>query len=106
VSGGVVIVYALYGDRASAEAAARDAVDNNLAACANILSPCRSVYVWQGERQEADEVPVLFKTHADKADALRTHLTQNHGYDVPAVLSWPADAAPDYARWVADMVLR
>ncbi|HTH27907.1 MAG TPA: divalent cation tolerance protein CutA, partial [Sphingobium sp.] len=42
---GMMIVYALFGSREAAERAARDAVDSRLAACANILAPCRSFYI-------------------------------------------------------------
>lgn len=103
----LVIVYALYGDRAAAEAAARDAIDSGLAACANLLAPCRSVYSWQGERQEEEEFPVFFKTTADQRDALMARLGQAHAYDVPCILSWPMDAAlPAYAAWVSEMTGR
>jgi periplasmic divalent cation tolerance protein len=97
----IVIVYALFGSRDAAEGAARDAVDSHLAACANILAPCRSFYVWDGARAEEDEVPVLFKTSADRREALMARIAAGHDYDVPAILSWPVEAAPDYARWVA-----
>jgi periplasmic divalent cation tolerance protein len=102
MSAGIAIVYALYGSREAAEAAARDAVDRRLAACANILGPCRSIYIWEGARQEEDEVPVLFKTDAARREALMAHLKQIHDYDVPAVLSWDAGTTPDYARWVGE----
>lgn len=103
----LVIVYALYGDRAAAEAAAHDAVDSHLAACANMLAPCRSVYMWQGDRQEEEEFPVFFKTTADQRDALMARLGQTHDYDVPCILSWPIDAAlPAYAAWVSGMTER
>lgn len=99
-AGPIFIVYALFGERAAAEQAARDAVDSRLAACANILAPCRSFYVWEGKRAEEEEIPVLFKTSADRRDALMARIGQQHAYAIPAIMSWPVDAAPDYARWV------
>jgi len=96
----VVIVYALFGSREAAERAARDAVDSRLAACANMLAPCRSFYIWEGTRTEEDEIPVLFKTNVDRRDTLMARIAEGHDYAIPAILSWPVDAAPDYARWV------
>ena len=42
-------------------------LDERLIACANILPAMRSLYVWHGERGEASEVGVLFKTDAAHA---------------------------------------
>lgn len=99
----LALVYAVYGDRASAEAAARMAVERRLAACANILPPCTSVYRWEGAVTQGEEVPVLFKTGTDRRDALVALLAENHGYDIPAILGWNVDAAhPAFGRWVAE----
>ena len=100
---GMMIVYALFGSREAAERAARDAVDSRLAACANILAPCRSFYIWEGKRAEEDEVPVLFKTGTDRREALMARIAAGHDYAVPAILSWPVEAAPDYLRWVGEV---
>jgi periplasmic divalent cation tolerance protein len=94
----IVIVYALFGSQDAAERAARDAVDSRLAACANILAPCRSFYIWEAKRAEEDEVPVLFKTSADRREALMSRIAQGHDYDIPAILSWPVEAVPGYAN--------
>ena len=67
-------------------------------------APCRSIYRWQGEVEEAEEVPALFKTRAEaRRSALIARLGELHSYDVPAAVVWPiADALPAYAQWVRD----
>jgi periplasmic divalent cation tolerance protein len=96
----IAIVYALFGDRAAAEIAAVQMVDRKLAACANILGNCLSVYHWNGELSRAEETPVLFKTMPDQRTALIAALVACHDYDVPAVSSWTAATTPDYGAWV------
>jgi periplasmic divalent cation tolerance protein len=97
----IVTVYAVFGSVEEAGKVARAAVEERLAACANILAPCRSVYRWQGRVEEAQEVPVLFKARADGADALIARIAELHSYDVPAAVAWPiAGALPAYAEWV------
>ncbi|MGH8708805.1 MAG: divalent-cation tolerance protein CutA, partial [Burkholderiales bacterium] len=49
-------------DRAAAEKLADVLVENRVAACINILAPCRSVYRWKGAVQHDEEHPVLIKT--------------------------------------------
>lgn len=100
----IAIVYTLFGDEAAAKEAARDAVDAGLAACANLLGPCRSLYMWAGERREEAEWPVIFKTALPLRDRLIDRIAARHSYDVPAISSWTTDAVlPAYADWVGEV---
>ena len=97
----VVSVYAIFADADEAERIGRQMVEERLAACVNILGPCRSVYRWQGAVETADEVPAIFKTSALQADMLIARIVALHSYDVPCVAVWPIDKLPgDYADWV------
>ena len=99
----IVSVYAVFADAEEAQRIARAVVEERLAACANILAPCRSVYRWKGEIEEAQEVPALFKTRAESAERLIARLGELHSYDEPAAVVWPiADALAGYRQWVAD----
>lgn len=98
----IVSVYAVFADAGEAQRIARAVVDERLAACANLLGPCRSIYRWQGAVEEADEVAAIFKARADKAEALVARIAALHSYDVPAIAVWPIERAwPAYADWVA-----
>lgn len=97
----VVTVYCVFADEAEARRISRLVVEESLAACANILAPCHSIYRWQGRIEEASEVPALFKTEAEVAERLVLRLEQLHSYDVPAIVVWPiADVPSAYAHWV------
>jgi periplasmic divalent cation tolerance protein len=63
---GIVSVYATFARRGGSRRIGRTLVEERLAACVNILGPCRSIYRWQGEGREAEEVAALFKTTADQ----------------------------------------
>ena len=103
----IVSVYATFASREEAERIARTTIDERLAACANILASCRSIYRWQGRIEEADEVPALFKTRAETAGALIARIGELHSYDVPAAVVWPIEAAlPGYVRWVSEEIRR
>lgn len=95
------LIWCPFADAASAEAAARQLLDERLIACANILPPMRSLYTWQGERGESFEVGVLFKTDASALDRATARLAEIHPYDTPAVLGWRTDtAARPTAEWL------
>jgi periplasmic divalent cation tolerance protein len=99
----IVTVYATFADEGEAGRVAGIVVGERLAACANVLAPCRSIYRWEGKVEQAAETPVLFKTRADAAPRLIARIGALHSYDVPAAMVWPiADALPAYAGWVAD----
>jgi periplasmic divalent cation tolerance protein len=90
-------------DRAAADRLAGSAVVARLAACAQVGPPISSVYRWQGRLETAAEFPVVFKTAADRADALVAHVRAEHPYEVPEVLVTPVsggDAA--YLAWLRD----
>jgi periplasmic divalent cation tolerance protein len=89
-------------DREAADALAAHLVDARLAACVNILAPCRSVYRWQGQAESAEEVPVLIKTTAARYPALEAAIRQRHPYELPEIVAVPiAHGLPGYLAWVA-----
>lgn len=89
-------------DSETADRVARQLIDARLAACANILAPCRSVYRWQGVVETAQEIPVVFKTTRASYSALESALQAAHPYEVPEILAIPATGLPAYLGWVLD----
>jgi len=89
-------------DRASAEKLAHVLIDERLAACVNVLSPCRSVYRWKGKVEDAEEFPVLIKTTRERYAALEAAVREHHPYELPEIIALPLAAGlPAYLDWVA-----
>jgi len=89
-------------DRASAERLAQSLVEARLAACVNILAPCRSVYRWKGAVESAEEHPVLLKTTRDRYHALEAAIRAGHPYELPEIIAVPlAEGYSAYLDWVA-----
>jgi periplasmic divalent cation tolerance protein len=89
-------------DQESAEHLARKLIEARVAACVNILAPCRSIYRWQGEVGSATEVPLLIKASAARYDALQAAIREGHPYDLPEIVALPIERGlPDYLAWVA-----
>ena len=88
-------------DRAAAERLADLVIEKKLAACVNILAPCRSVYRWKGELQHDEEHPVLIKTTRERYPALEAAIRAGHPYDLPEIIALPVAAGlPAYLQWV------
>ena len=100
---GIVSVYAVFADADEAARIGRIAVEERLAACVNILAPCRSIYRWRSGIEEAQEIPAIFKTRAERAQTLIARIAELHSDDVPAAVAWPVETAlPAYGRWVME----
>ena len=101
----VVSVYAIFANAEEADRIGRAVVEERLAACINILGPCRSIYRWHGAVETAEEVPAILKTTADQAEALISRIAGLHSYDVPCIAVWPIDKLLlGYAEWVEQSV--
>lgn len=89
-------------DRAAAEKLADAVIEKRLAACINILAPCRSVYRWQGAVQHEEEHPVLIKTTREAYAALEAEIRALHPYELPEIIAVPIERGlPAYLEWVA-----
>ncbi len=101
-----VTLYAVFADLAEAQRIGRQMVEERLAACVNILQPCRSIYRWEGAIETASEVPALFKTTMAAADPLIKRITELHSYSNPSLAVWPIIRLPiAYADWVEESVV-
>ncbi len=118
------IVLTTLPDAETAGRVAHELVEARLAACVNVLSPCRSIYRWQapdsenepsavsslqpkvserpGNVQEDEEIPLIIKTTAESYPALESFLRARHPYQIPEILAFDVAAGlPDYLRWAA-----
>ena len=76
-------------------------VSERLAACANIVSPIRSIYRWKDEVQNDTEHLMIIKTRANLVAKLEQRVKQLHSYEVPEVIALPIVAgAKHYLDWI------
>ena len=88
-------------DRAAAERLADLVIGRRLAACVNILAPCRSVYRWKDAVQHDEEHPMLIKTTAERYPALEQALRGGHPYELPEIIAVPIEhGLAAYLDWV------
>lgn len=69
--------------RADAEHLARGAVEQRLAACAQIDGPLTSYYHWEGRLEQAEEFRIWFKYLPANASALNAWIHTHHPASTP-----------------------
>lgn len=94
-------------DRPAAERLADALIEKRVAACVNILAPCRSVFRWQGTVQHDEEHPVLIKTTREAYAALEAEIRAHHPYELPEIIALPVERGlPAYLDWLAEETAR
>ena len=88
-------------DLETAEAIANTLVDEELAACVNIIPGVRSVYIWEGQRTTSQEHLLLIKAMASDYEAIEETILELHPYELPEVIAVSISAGlPDYLDWL------
>ena len=101
----VKLFYCTTDSQSSANELAASVVEQQLAACVNIIPGITSVYHWNNEIQHDQEWLLLIKTTDDMSEALKEAIMKIHPYDSPELISVDVtDGLPDYLQWVQDTV--
>ena len=79
----------------------RSLVRERLVACGSLLRGARSIYAWEGNLEDTEEVVVLLKTTTAAANRAADRLKTLHPYDVPEVVGLRMeDVSGAYGRWI------
>ena len=88
-------------DLETAEAIANTLVDEELAACVNIIPGVRSVYLWEGQRTTSQEHLLLIKAMASDYEVIEKTILELHPYELPEIIAVFISAGlPEYLDWL------
>jgi periplasmic divalent cation tolerance protein len=97
----VMFVYVTASDVEEAKTIGRRLVEEQLAACANILPGATSIFRWQGKLEEASEAVLILKTTEQKLETLIERAKALHSYDCPCIEALPVvEGNRDFLEWV------
>lgn len=97
----VCVVLCTCPDRSISESIAARVVEEDLAACVNVVPGITSTYMWQGQLHQDGELLLLIKSDRARFDALRDRVQELHPYQVPEIIALPVtDGLPAYLDWV------
>jgi periplasmic divalent cation tolerance protein len=95
------LVYITAKDEEEANRIGQALVGEKLAACVNI-HPIRSIFRWQGEISQEEEVAILAKTRAELVDEVMSRVKELHSYEVPCIIVLPLEKGnPDFLEWIS-----
>ena len=98
-----VVVLVTCGSEEEASKIAHALVDERLAACANMISPIRSIYRWQGKIWDEREWLLVVKTRETRFQDLEKRVKSLHSYQVPEIISLPILAgSSSYLSWLEE----
>jgi len=98
-----IIVFITAPSEDEAASIGRVLVDENLAACANIVKGIRSIYRWKGEVCDDSECLMIVKTVSENFETLERRVKELHPYDVPEIIALPiVKGYEPYLKWVEE----
>ena len=92
-------------NRQAAGQLAQRLVEARLAACVNLLGGVQSIYRWQGQVEQDEEVLLFIKSTAGAFAAVGQVIREASEYDLPEILAVPvSDGSRDYLDWLFESV--
>lgn len=79
-------------------------VEERLAAGANILGPCRSVFHWDGEVRHAEEWIVMAQVCKTVYEKFLEAVLAIHPYQTPCIIALPIERGHEpFLKWICEM---
>ncbi len=95
------LVYVTMPNFEQAKFMANSLIKERLAACVNIIKDVYSIYIWQENIEENDEVMLVIKSHSSLIPSLFKAIKDQHPYDCPAIEAIKIDIADkDFIKWL------
>lgn len=105
-SSSLQILVTTFADKKEASSVVRKLVEERVAACGTLFPKAHSIYRWQGELLENEEVVVWIKTSYALLKRCQERLLALHSYDTPELLVIePSWVNLDYEKWVNEELL-
>ncbi len=101
VAADMLIVLCTFPDAEIARRISKEIISEHLAACVNLVPGVESIYRWEGNIEQANEVLAIFKVNADGFKDLENELLEKHPYETPEIIGIAPDQVSDgYLKWV------
>lgn len=101
-----LLIITSVGSEQQAITIAEELIQQELAACVNILPTMRSIYRFKGKICDDEENFLIIKTTAPLFEEVATVIRQMHTYEVPEIKGFPIEFCPEeFTTWVNQSVM-
>lgn len=96
-----VVIFVTVATHEEADIIADILLEEQKAACVNIVPTVDSRFRWEGNPESEQETMLIIKTRASLVDEVVNLVKTVHSYDVPEIIALPIIGGnPDYLQWV------
>ena len=96
-----IVILITVGTHEEAEVIADVLLEQNKAACVNIVPAVDSHFRWEGKLETGQEAMLIVKTQASLVDEVIVLVKTVHSYDVPEIIALPIIGGnPEYLAWI------
>ncbi len=95
------VIYCTVPNEFNANLIATTLVEDNLAACVNIIPSVTSVYKWEDITQTDSELLLMIKTQEDKFKDVEEKIKELHENTLPEIIALPiVQGSEEYQAWI------
>jgi len=96
-----LVVFITVPSKEEGECIGKTLVEENLAACVNIIPHVESIFHWEGEMCQEGEMILIVKSTRENLESLTQRVKELHSYQVPEIIALPiVGGSEDYLKWL------
>jgi periplasmic divalent cation tolerance protein len=100
-----IVVFCTVPSENIAKKIAGELIKNHIAACCNIVKGLTSIYFWENQVQEDNELLLIIKTKNKMFDKLEKTILEIHPYEIPEIIALPIIRGHNkYIKWIDENV--
>ena len=95
------VIYCTVPNEFNANLIATTLVEDNLAACVNIIPAIPSIYKWEDITQNDSELLLMIKTQEEKFKQVEEKIKELHENTLPEIIAVPiVQGSEEYQNWI------
>ncbi len=102
-----ILIFCTVPNESVGEVIAKALTAKHLAACVNISSQIRSIYMWKGKTEDEKEHQLIIKSRRSLFIDIVSCIREHHPYEVPEIIAIPIiEGYSDYLKWIEENTLK
>jgi len=101
----LVFGYVTFSSEREATKIGRAIIEENIAACVNLIGKIKSMYKWKDEIESDEEYAMIVKTTKSNKEDVKNNILNLHSYDTPCIVFFESESYSEgFYNWIKKMV--